>query len=43
MDEYAGGDHIYAPINAGPIGPDGIPKVGAPPPARPDEISGDAQ
>jgi hypothetical protein len=28
MDEYDGGDHIYAPINAGPIGLDGIPKVG---------------
>jgi hypothetical protein len=23
-----GRDHIYAPVNAGPIGPDGIPKVG---------------
>jgi HK97 family phage portal protein len=27
MDEYDGGDHIYAPINCGPIGPDGIPRV----------------
>jgi hypothetical protein len=24
MDEYEGGDHIYAPANAGPIGPDGV-------------------
>jgi HK97 family phage portal protein len=27
MDEYKGGDHIYAPVNAGPIGPDGVPIV----------------
>ena len=33
MDEYEGGDHIYAPINAGPIGPDGVPIV--PNPAKP--------
>lgn len=33
MDEYAGGDHIYAPINAGPIGPDGIPRTAAAPAA----------
>ena len=25
VDEYKGGDHIYAPVNAGPIGPDGVP------------------
>jgi HK97 family phage portal protein len=25
MDEIEGGDHIYGPINAGPIGPDGVP------------------
>ena len=35
MDEYEGGDHIYAPVNAGPIGPDGIPKVGTTPPTKP--------
>jgi hypothetical protein len=35
MDEYAGGDHIYAPVNAGPIGPDGVPKVGTSPPVKP--------
>ena len=35
MDEYDGGDHIYAPVNAGPIGPDGIPKVGPTPPTKP--------
>jgi HK97 family phage portal protein len=35
MDEYEGGDHIYAPVNAGPIGPDGIPKVGPTPPTKP--------
>ena len=38
MDEYEGGDHIYAPINAGPIGPDGIPRVA--PPAAPSETVG---
>jgi hypothetical protein len=27
MDEYEGGDHICAPVNAGPIGPDGVPFV----------------
>jgi hypothetical protein len=27
MDEYEGGDHIYAPVNAGPIEPDGVPIV----------------
>ena len=27
MDEYEGGDHIYAPVNASPIGPDGVPIV----------------
>jgi HK97 family phage portal protein len=27
MDEYEGGDHIYAPVNAGPIRPDGVPIV----------------
>lgn len=26
MDAIAGGDHVYAPINMGPIGPDGIPQ-----------------
>lgn len=35
MDEYAGGDHIYAPINAGPIGPDGVPRVAVTPGATP--------
>jgi HK97 family phage portal protein len=27
MDAVPGGDHIYAPLNAGPIGPDGIPQT----------------
>lgn len=27
MDEYEFGDHIYGPVNAGPIGSDGIPQV----------------
>jgi HK97 family phage portal protein len=33
MDEYEFGDHIYGPVNAGPIGADGIPKVAAPAPS----------
>src|SRR4051812_38579680 len=27
MDEFEGGNNIYAPTNCGPIGPDGIPRV----------------
>jgi hypothetical protein len=37
MDEYDGGNHIYAPINCGPIGPDGIPRVGQATPASSNE------
>lgn len=33
MDEYEGGDFIYAPSNVGPIGPDGMPRIAAPAPA----------
>ena len=29
MDEVDGGDHTYAPLNVGPIGPDGIPRAPA--------------
>jgi HK97 family phage portal protein len=35
MDQHDGGNHLYAPVNAGPIGPDGVPQVGVakvPPP-----------
>lgn len=33
MPNHPGGDNLYAPTNAGPIGPDGIPKVPKPAPA----------
>lgn len=35
MDDIDGGDHIYAPINCGPIGADGIPQVAKPAPGAP--------
>jgi hypothetical protein len=35
MDEYEGGDYTYAPVNAGPIEPDGIRNVGSIPPTKP--------
>lgn len=30
MDQHDGGDHIYAPLNSGPIGLDGVPILPAP-------------
>lgn len=35
MEQHPGGDNLYAPVNAGPIGPDGIPRVGTAPVPKP--------
>lgn len=35
LDEYEGGDFLYAPTNVGPIGPDGIPRKAAKPATTP--------